>query len=489
MQIKQEKMIESDTICAIATATGGALGIIRISGTKAIEVVDKIFLPVGKDKRKLLDRDAYTIVFGTIVDGNNDNEIVDEVLVSIFRAPHSYTGEDSIEISCHGSSYILQRTMQLLIANGCRAAGPGEYTQRAFLNGKMDLSQAEAVADLIASNTAASHRIAMNQMRGAFSSELAKLRDELLHLTSLMELELDFSDHEELEFADRSELNDIAGKIYRIINKLVESFKLGNAIKNGIPVAIIGETNAGKSTLLNKLVGEERAIVSDIHGTTRDVIEDTINISGINFRFIDTAGIRETQDKIENIGIERTLEKVKQAEIVIILIDATKAKEQYLELAQKVGHLCTGKKVFFVLNKTDIVSSYSEFVPFINEVDFMGMTTADAFSEDCNPDIIAISAKTGEGINELRSALASYSSQMQDYSNNVVVSNLRHLSSLKSALSDINRVIDGLHMDIPTDLLSQDLRSCLYHLGEITGGEIQTDEVLGNIFSHFCIGK
>lgn len=482
-------MIESDTICAIATATGGALGIIRISGEKAIEVVDKIFLSVGKDKRKLHERDAYTIAFGTVVDGNNNNEIVDEVLVSIFRAPHSYTGEDSVEISCHGSSYILQRTMQLLIANGCRAAGPGEYTQRAFLNGKMDLSQAEAVADLIASNTAASHRIAINQMRGAFSTELAKLRDKLLHLTSLMELELDFSDHEELEFADRSELNDIAETIYKIINKLVESFKLGNAIKNGIPVAIIGETNAGKSTLLNKLVGEERAIVSDIHGTTRDVIEDTINISGINFRFIDTAGIRETQDEIENIGIERTLEKVKQAEIVIILIDATKAKEQYIELTQKVGHLCTGKKVLFVLNKTDIVSSYSEIVSFINKTNFIGMTSADASSENCNSDIIAISAKTGEGIDYLRSALTSYSSQMQDYGNNVVVSNLRHLSSLKSALSDIKRVIDGLQMNIPTDLLSQDLRSCLYHLGEITGGEIQTDEVLGNIFSHFCIGK
>ena len=482
-------MIESDTIYAIATAMGGALGIIRISGTKAIEIVDKIFRPIGKDKRILRERDAYTIAFGTVVDGNNGNEIVDEVLVSIFRAPYSYTGEDSVEISCHGSSYILQRTMQLLIANGCRTAGPGEYTQRAFLNGKMDLSQAEAVADLIASNTAASHRIAMNQMRGAFSSELAKLRDELLHLTSLMELELDFSDHEELEFADRSELDDIAGKIYKIINKLVESFKFGNAIKNGIPVAIIGETNVGKSTLLNKLVGEERAIVSDIHGTTRDVIEDTINISGINFRFIDTAGIRETQDKIENIGIERTLEKVKQAEIVIILIDSTNVKEQYLELAKKVGRLCADKKVLFVLNKTDIVSSYSESVSFISKTNFIGMTPAVASSKDCNSDIIAISAKTGEGINNLRSALTSYSSQMQDYSNNVVVSNLRHLSSLKSALSDIKRVIEGLQMNIPTDLLSQDLRSCLYHLGEITGGEIQTDEVLGNIFSHFCVGK
>lgn len=489
MQIKQEKMIESDTICAIATATGGALGIIRISGTKSIGIVDKIFLPIGKDKRKLNDRNAYTIAFGTIVDKKNDNEIVDEVLVSIFRAPHSYTGEDSVEISCHGSSYILQRTMQLLIANGCRAAGPGEYTQRAFLNGKMDLSQAEAVADLIASNTAASHRIAMNQMRGAFSTELAKLRDELLHLTSLMELELDFSDHEELEFANRSELNDISIKIYEIISKLVESFKLGNAIKNGIPVAIIGETNAGKSTLLNKLVGEERAIVSDIHGTTRDVIEDTINISGINFRFIDTAGIRETQDKIENIGIERTLEKVKQAEIVIILIDSTKAKEQYMQLMSKVGSLCVGKKVLFVLNKTDIADSYSELVSLIKEKKFKDQPSVDISSKICNSDIIAISAKTGEGIDGLRTALTSYSSKMQDYGNNVIVSNLRHLSSLKSALSDINRVIDGLQSCIPTDLLSQDLRSCLYHLGEITGGEIQTDEVLGNIFSHFCIGK
>lgn len=482
-------MIESDTICAIATATGGALGIIRISGTEAIGITDKIFQPIGKDKRKLFERDAYTIAFGTIVDTNNNNEIVDEVLVSIFRAPHSYTGEDSVEISCHGSTYILQQTMQLLIANGCRAAGPGEYTQRAFLNGKMDLSQAEAVADLIASNTAASHRIAMNQMRGGFSTELAKLRDELLHLTSLMELELDFSDHEELEFADRSELNDIAGKIYKIIETLVESFKLGNAIKNGIPVAIIGETNAGKSTLLNKLVGEERAIVSDIHGTTRDVIEDTINISGINFRFIDTAGIRETQDKIENIGIERTLEKVKQAEIVIILIDSTKAKEQYFELAQKVGPLCFDKKIFFVLNKTDITNSYSEFVSVVKETKLNNTTAYDVPTTICNSKIIAISAKTGEGIDELKAALTSYSSQMQDYSNNVVVSNLRHLSALKSALSDIKRVISGLQMSIPTDLLSQDLRSCLYHLGEITGGEIQTDEVLGNIFSHFCIGK
>ena len=482
-------MMESDTICAIATATGGALGIIRISGVKAIETVDKIFHATGKDKRKLCERDAYTIVFGTIIDNKNGNEIVDEVLVSIFRAPHSYTGEDSVEISCHGSSYILQRTMQLLIANGCRAARPGEYTQRAFLNGKMDLSQAEAVADLIASNTAASHRIAMNQMRGNFSAELAKLRDELLHLTSLMELELDFSDHEELEFADRSELNDIAGKIYKIINNLVESFKLGNAIKNGIPVAIIGETNAGKSTLLNKLVGEERAIVSDIHGTTRDVIEDTINISGINFRFIDTAGIRETQDKIENIGIERTLEKVKQAEIVIILIDSTRAKEQYLELAPKVGPLCLGKKVLFVLNKTDIVDSYSDFVSLIGESSYNDFISANVESANCDSNIISISAKTGKGIDELRATLAAYSAQMQDNGNNVIVSNLRHLSSLKSALSDISRVIDGLKTDIPTDLLSQDLRSCLYHLGEITGGEIQTDEVLGNIFGHFCIGK
>ena len=293
-------MYTQDTICAVATAQGGAIGIIRVSGPEAITVADRIFSPASQDGLPLSGRKPYTLTFGTIRDAGG--EVVDEVLVSLFRAPHSYTGEDSVEISCHGSSYILQQVMQLLIRNGCRAAGPGEFTQRAFLNGKMDLSQAEAVADLIASSSAATHRLAMNQMKGGFSKELAALREKLLHLTSLMELELDFSDHEELEFADRSELKAIAAQIEQVIGGLVRSFSTGNAIKNGIPVAIIGETNAGKSTLLNALLNEERAIVSDIHGTTRDVIEDTMNIGGVTFRFIDTAGIRETSDTIEETG-------------------------------------------------------------------------------------------------------------------------------------------------------------------------------------------
>ena len=306
-----------DTICAIATAQGGAIGTIRVSGKEAITITDKIFTPVSG--APLSDRKPYTLTFGHIT--NEIGEIVDEVLVSLFRGPHSYTGEDSTEISCHGSSYILQQVMQLLIKNGCRAAGPGEFTQRAFLNGKMDLSQAEAVADLIASTSAATHRMAMNQMRGGFSRELSALREKLLHLTSLMELELDFSDHEELEFADRSELSEIASQVETVIKGLVNSFSVGNAIKNGIPVAIIGETNAGKSTLLNALLNEERAIVSDIHGTTRDVIEDTMNIDGILFRFIDTAGIRETTDTIESLGIERSFQKLDQASIVLWVID------------------------------------------------------------------------------------------------------------------------------------------------------------------------
>lgn len=466
-----------NTICAIATAPGGAIGIIRVSGNDSIRIADRIFQPKGKDQSPLTERQAYTLTFGNITDAENGNEIVDEVLVSIFRAPHSYTGEDSVEISCHGSRYIMQRIMQLLISAGCRAAGPGEYTQRAFLNGKMDLSQAEAVADLIAADSTAAHRIAMNQMRGGFSSELARLRSELLHLTSLMELELDFSDHEELEFADRGELSTVAAKISDTIMQLSDSFKVGNAIKNGVPVAIVGETNAGKSTLLNLLLGEERAIVSDIHGTTRDTIEDTAEIGGISFRFIDTAGIRDTEDRIESIGIERTMKKISQADIILMVIDPTAPMDQYTDLAPKILPLCEGKTVIVVVNKSDIAATAASSIIDSNDTD-----------NHLNIKQIHISAKTGDGTDKLRSLLCSCSG-VDTAADGVIISNLRHLSALQSALADIHRVISGLASGLPSDLISQDLRSCLYHLGEITGGEIQTDEVLGNIFKHFCVGK
>ena len=472
-------MNKQNTICAIATAPGGALGIIRVSGPEAISIADSIFTPVGSDKRKLQERQPYTLAFGRITDGSGN--IIDEVLISIFRAPHSYTGEDSVEISCHGSSYILQKVMQLLMKNGCTPAAPGEYTQRAFLNGKMDLSQAEAVADLIASHSEASHRIAMNQMRGAFSHELAALRSQLLHLTSLMELELDFSDHEELEFADRSELLNVADKIRQTVSSLIGSFRVGNAIKNGVPVAIVGETNAGKSTLLNHLVGEERAIVSDIHGTTRDTIEDTITIGTATFRFIDTAGIRDTTDTIESIGIKRTMQKISQAEIVLLLIDSTQASQQYALLAPKVLPLCKGKSLIIAYNKADIAGD--------TKPSYVADLTSPEYVDLSSVDEILISAKTGQGIDTLRHLLCTLAAVDSDSSSGVIVSNLRHLSALNTALADIERVLDGLASGLPSDLISQDLRSCLYALGEITGGEIQTDEVLGNIFSHFCVGK
>lgn len=477
MQINIRKMNLKNTICAIATAPGGAIGIIRVSGNDSIRIADRIFQPKGKDQSPLTERKAYTLTFGNIIDAENGNDIVDEVLVSIFRAPHSYTGEDSVEISCHGSRYIMQRIMQLLISAGCRAAGPGEYTQRAFLNGKMDLSQAEAVADLIAADSTAAHRIAMNQMRGGFSSELARLRSELLHLTSLMELELDFSDHEELEFADRGELSTVAAKISDTIMQLSDSFRVGNAIKNGVPVAIVGETNAGKSTLLNLLLGEERAIVSDIHGTTRDTIEDTAEIGGISFRFIDTAGIRDTHDRIESIGIERTMKKISQADIILMVIDPTSPTDQYTDLAPKILPLCEGKTVIVVVNKSDITAVASS-----------SIIDSSSTYNHLNIKQIRISAKTGDGTDKLRSLLCSCSG-VDTAADGVIISNLRHLSALQSALADIHRVISGLASGLPSDLISQDLRSCLYHLGEITGGEIQTDEVLGNIFKHFCIGK
>lgn len=462
-------ILSKDTICAVATAPGGAIGIIRVSGEQAIAITDRIFMPIGANGKTLAQRKPYTLAFGNIVTAQGD--IIDQVLVSIFHAPHSYTGEQSVEISCHASTYILQQVMQLLVANGCRPAEPGEYTQRAFLNGKMDLSQAEAVADLIASHSAASHRMAMNQMRGAFSTELSDLRDKLLHLTSLIELELDFSDHEELEFADRTQLVDVAQKIQHTVQRLIQSFRIGNAIKNGIPTVIIGETNAGKSTLLNLLVGEERAIVSDIHGTTRDVIEDTVNIDGKIFRFIDTAGIRDTTDTIESIGIERSLAKIKQAEIILLMLDATCANEQYQALSNKVLPLCQDKHLLVIINKCDKATP----------------TTITPLPENATQ--INISAKTKQGIEQLKTQLSLLLPDADIMAGNAIVSNIRHLKALQSANDDINRVLEGLQTDLPTDLVSQDLRSCLYHLGQITGGEIQTDEVLGNIFKHFCVGK
>ena len=461
--------MNQDTICAIATAQGGAIGCIRVSGPEAIEITSCIFTPAATN-RELGDSKPYTLTFGRIYDGS---EVIDEVLVSLFRAPHSYTGENSTEITCHGSAYILQKVLQLLIKNGCRMAAPGEYTQRAFLNGKMDLSQAEAVADLIASSSAATHRLAMSQMRGGFSKELATLRDQLLHFTSLIELELDFSDHEELEFADRSELCQLANNIEKVIARLVNSFNVGNAIKNGVPVAIIGETNAGKSTLLNVLLNEDKAIVSDIHGTTRDIIEDTVNIGGITFRFIDTAGIRETSDTIESLGIERTFQKLDQAEIVLWMIDATNAQAQITQLAGQLLPRCERKQLILVYNKADLVDNIQNSIP-------------DNFPD--NVQSITLSAKKREHIEELQRMLITSAHLPTITQNDVIVTNVRHYEALNNALEAIHRVQEGLTNNISGDFISQDIRDCIFHLSDIAG-EVTNDMVLQIIFQHFCIGK
>lgn len=458
--------MNNNTICAIATAPGGAIGIIRISGPEAISIADRIFRPIGTNL-SLSQRKAYTLAFGNII--NAENEVVDEVLVSIFHAPHSYTGEDSVEISCHGSSYILQQVMFLLTENGCVPAGPGEFTQRAFLNGKMDLSQAEAVADLISSTNKATHDMALSQLKGHFSNELSELREHLLKLTSLLELEIDFSDHEDLEFADRSELYTLANDIHLRLVSLARSFEVGNALKNGIPVAIVGNTNVGKSTLLNHLLHEEKAIVSDVHGTTRDFIEDTTIINGIQFRFVDTAGIRKTDDIVENIGIERTYQKMQEAKIVLWLIDKQPTEAEIEDIKERVE----GKKLIVVRNKIDKSTTHSTFnVP------------QSTFT------IVDISAKYGTNLPLLEQRIVEAADIPQISESDIVITSARHYSALLHADESLQRVIASMDLGLSGDLLAEDLHMVIEHLAEITGEErITPQETLNSIFSSYCIGK
>ena len=469
-----------DTIYAPATVPGtGAISVIRVSGPEALTIADKV---ITCRKGPISEAKGYTIRFGTVSDA--DGRLIDEVLASVFRAPHSYTGEDSVEISCHASSYIVSELMTMLHEAGARAAEPGEFTQRAYLNGKMDLAQAEAVADVISSQNAAAHRIAFNQMKGGFSSELRDMRSELLELVSLMELELDFSE-EEVEFADRSRLDSLLSAIIAHVTRLVDSFRLGNAIKNGVPVAIAGATNTGKSTLLNALLGEDRAIVSDIPGTTRDTIEETLNIDGILFRFIDTAGLRETTETVEKIGIERTFKKISEASIVLEMVDLTRDFETTCETVREIISKVdfNTQKLVILLNKTDISGvnnnvSTSNFI--VSELENKGVRE--------NVAIIPISAKTGAGIHELSAHLATSQRNLLADSDTTLVTNQRHVQALTDARTSLLRVREGLASGLPTDLAAQDIREAIYHIGSIVG-EISTDEVLGNIFANFCIGK
>ena len=444
------------------------MGVVRVSGPDAIRLTDSVFRSASG--RTLADSRAGSVLFGHITDGQG--QIVDEVLISLFRAPHSYTGQDSTEISCHGSAYILEQVCRLLIEAGCRQAGPGEFTERAFLAGKMDLSQAEAEADLIASGNRDTHRIAMSQLKGHFSSELSVLREQLLQLTSLLELELDFADHEELEFADRSELLSLAQRADSRITELARSFKTGQALKQGIPVAIVGKTNVGKSTLLNRLLKDDRAIVSDIHGTTRDTIEDTIQINGVTFRFIDTAGIRQTADEIEQIGISRTFAAIEKALIVIWMLDSYPTADEINEIASHID----GKKLILALNKSDL-NSYN---------------TLDASALNLPADgtrSIEISAKFNKNIAELEALIYELADIPEINADTVIITQARHFDALTHAHQNLERVINGLSSTLPGDLIAEDLRLVLQDLAEITGGAITPGETLANIFKHFCIGK
>ena len=465
----------NETICAPATAPGGALGIIRISGPDALSVVSAIC------SVNCSDAAPNTVHFTRLIEVDAVSQhqtLIDEALVTIFRAPHSYTGEDSVEISCHGSHYIINKVLELLVHHGCRMARPGEFTQRAYLNGKLDLSQAEAVADLIASTNKATHQMAMSQLRGGVSTELGQLREQLLKITSLLELELDFSDHEDLEFADRSELITLAQTIDAHIVRLAQTFEIGNALKNGLPVAIVGAPNVGKSTLLNALLGEERAIVSDIQGTTRDSIEDTIQLGGITFRFIDTAGIRHTDDQIERMGIERTFATIAKARIVLWLLDKVPTPSALADMQQR----CEGKTLIFVQNKADLNTASAD--PFTLE---FSPFTQESTSFTLPSSLIKISAKFGLGLDTLRQRLIDAAPKTSD--SDVIVTNARHHEALCRAHSHLLRVLDGLHNNLSGDFLSEDLRLTLDTLSEITGGQITPHEVLGNIFKHFCVGK
>lgn len=462
-------MISETTITATATSGTGAIAVIRLSGPDTFPIVDKIFLP-NNNKKKLIEQSPNTVHYGAIVE---EEEIIDEVLVSLFKAPHSYTGEDLIELSCHGSSYIQQRILELLIKNGAEPAKAGEFTQRAFLNGKMDLSQAEAVADLIAAESKASHDVAMQQIRGGFSKKIKDLRDKLLHFISLVELELDFSE-EDVEFADRKQLTSLVEEVKALVDKLRESFQFGNVLKSGVPVAIVGRPNVGKSTLLNALLQEERAIVSELEGTTRDSIEDTVVIDGITYRFIDTAGIRETADTIENLGIRRTYQKIDEASVVMLLVEAADGKKLILDSLQAIRNQLSDRNqpLILVINKSDIAD------PNVINDNLL----------QSNEYVCRIAARSHQNMEQLKSILSEVVNIGSIRHQDIMITNVRHFNALNSSSESLDRVLQGLASSLPEDLLAQDIRETLHYLGEITG-EVTTDEILGNIFKNFCIGK